>query len=131
MRPRAISWRSRKRSAVCTEKVARSVSSAVTRITGQTPPMSHNAINSAAKNPLLTLTYQSINARVQSLRFRTNQNEAKWKIAVKEHQEMLDALTARDSKALGDVLTQHMLNKRDTILDLMRKGAILNKIEQN
>ena len=50
MRPRATSWRSRKRSAVCTEVTARSVSAAVTCITGQTPPMSHSAINSAASD---------------------------------------------------------------------------------
>jgi DNA-binding GntR family transcriptional regulator len=31
----------------------------------------HVAINSAAKNPLLSKTYREINARVQSLRFRT------------------------------------------------------------
>ena len=37
-------------SAVCTETTARSVSAAVTRITGQTPPMSHSAISSAASD---------------------------------------------------------------------------------
>ena len=41
----------------------------------------HTAINEAAANPVLSNTYRSINARVQSLRFRTNQNEAKWKHA--------------------------------------------------
>ena len=50
MRPRATSWRSRKRKAVWTEVTARSVSAAVTRITGQTPPMSHSAINNAASD---------------------------------------------------------------------------------
>ena len=29
---------------------------------------------------------------VQALRFRTNQDQAKWKAAVKDHERMLDAL---------------------------------------
>ena len=89
----------------------------------------HSSINTAAKNPVLTSTYQSINARVQSLRFRTNQNEAKWKLAMKEHQQILDALDARDSKALGAILTQHLNNKRDTVIALMREGSVYAKVD--
>ena len=84
----------------------------------------HTAINAAAKNPLLTSTYQGINARVQSLRFRTNQNTAKWKRAMKEHEQMIDALDARDPAALRAILLEHLVNKRNTVLDLMRAGEI-------
>lgn len=84
----------------------------------------HSAINAAAKNPVLTSTYNSINARMQSMRFRTNQNETKWKQAMKEHQDMLDALVERDGNALGAILKEHLANKRDTVLELLRKGAI-------
>ena len=84
----------------------------------------HTAINDAAKNPLLTRTYNGINARVQSLRFRTNQNEAKWKRAMKEHEVMLEALAARDGSALRTVLIEHLHNKRNTVLDLLRAGEI-------
>src|SRR5262245_61949500 len=42
----------------------------------------HSLINAAAKSPALTRTYRTINARVQALRFRTNQDEEKWKLAV-------------------------------------------------
>ena len=84
----------------------------------------HTAINAAAKNPLLTSTYQGINARVQSLRFRTNQNTAKWKRAMKEHEQMIDALDARDPAALRAILLEHLVNKRNTVLDLMRAGEV-------
>jgi len=84
----------------------------------------HAAINTAARNPVLTATYQRINARVQSLRFRTNQNDAKWKRAVAEHGRMLDALAARDGPALGQVLVEHLHHKRDTVLELLRAGEI-------
>lgn len=84
----------------------------------------HTAINDAARNPVLSSTYRSINARVQSLRFRTNQNEAKWKHAVGEHEQMLEAFAKRDGAALRAVLTEHLIRKRDTVLDLMRAGEI-------
>jgi DNA-binding GntR family transcriptional regulator len=84
----------------------------------------HTAISEAAKNPLLASTYRSINARVQSLRFRTNQNEAKWRRALKEHEAMLEAISARDAKASRAVLMQHLNNKRDTVLELLRAGEI-------
>jgi len=84
----------------------------------------HAVINDSAKNPVLTNTYRGINARVQSLRFRTNQNEAKWKRAMNEHEIMLEALEAHDGAALRSVLVQHLLTKRDVVLELMRAGEV-------
>lgn len=84
----------------------------------------HTAINDAARNPVLSSTYRSINARVQSLRFRTNQNEAKWKNAVAEHERMVEALAAHDSAAMRTVLIEHLNRKRDTVLELLRAGEI-------
>lgn len=83
----------------------------------------HAAINAAARNPVLAQTYAHLNARVQALRFRTNQDSAKWQRAVLEHDRMVDALTARDGAALRAVLVQHLQHKRDTVLLLMRSGA--------
>src|ERR1700744_3382983 len=57
----------------------------------------HLASNEAAGNPLLMKTYKEINARVQSLRFRTNQNRSRWQEAVREHEAMLQALEMRDA----------------------------------
>ena len=84
----------------------------------------HTLINEAAANPVLIGTYKSINARVQSLRFRTNQDAAKWKSAIKEHELMLEAITARDASALRQILVQHLNNKRDSVLTLMRSGDL-------
>lgn len=82
----------------------------------------HNAINAAAKNPVLTAVYNQVNARLQALRFRTNQDEAKWKRALKEHEQMILALAARDPKAMREVLVTHLRNKRDTVLEQLRKA---------
>jgi DNA-binding GntR family transcriptional regulator len=82
----------------------------------------HEAINVAAKNPVLTQTYARVNARLQALRFRSNQEQNKWKRAVKEHEQMVGALEARDAQALRNVLQQHLFNKRDAVLELMRES---------
>lgn len=80
----------------------------------------HYAINAAAKNPVLTSTYNQVNARLQALRFRSNQDEAKWKRAVKEHETMIEALAARDAAALRAVLLAHLNNKLDVVLQQLR-----------
>ena len=73
----------------------------------------HSAINAAAKNPVLTATYNQVNARLQALRFRSNQDGEKWKRAMKEHEKMIDALQARDSAAMRELLVAHLRNKCD------------------
>jgi DNA-binding GntR family transcriptional regulator len=83
----------------------------------------HRAINRAAKNPVLTATYEQVNARLQALRFRSNQDEDKWKRAVKEHEQMVEALAARDAAGLRAVLVGHLHAKRDVVLEQMRRIA--------
>jgi DNA-binding GntR family transcriptional regulator len=83
----------------------------------------HRAINAAAKNPVLSVTYNQVNARLQALRFRSNQEEAKWKRAVKEHEQMIEALAKRDSGALRSVLVQHLQHKRDVVLEQLRAAS--------
>ena len=80
----------------------------------------HDRINNAANNAVLTETYLQMNARIQSLRFRSNFNQDKWDIAVKEHEEMLRALEARDGEALRLVLQQHLMNKRNAVIADLR-----------
>ena len=83
----------------------------------------HSAINTAAKNPVLTATYKQVNARLQALRFRSNQDGDKWKSAVKEHELMIDALSARDAQAMRAVLAGHLANKLDVVIEQLRAAA--------
>ena len=85
--------------------------------------MIHSAINAAAKNPVLTATYQQVNARLQALRFRSNQDEDKWKRAVKEHELMVDALVRRDPAAMRGVLLAHLEHKREVVIKQLREAA--------
>ncbi|MFP5406250.1 MAG: GntR family transcriptional regulator [Gammaproteobacteria bacterium] len=77
----------------------------------------HQAFNRCARNAMLTETYESVNTRIQNLRFRSNFNEDKWENAVREHQAMLDALEAGNGAVLRAVLEKHLHNKRDAVLE--------------
>ena len=88
----------------------------------------HSAINAAAKNPVLTATYRQVNARLQALRFRSNQDGEKWKAAVKEHEQMISALSARDPVAMRAVLVGHLTNKRDVVIDQLRAATSALKV---
>ena len=89
----------------------------------------HNAINAAAKNPVLTNTYNQVNARLQALRFRSNQDGEKWKRAVQEHERMVEALSARDPQAMRAVLMAHLSNKRDVVVELLRAAQLQAQAE--
>ena len=86
----------------------------------------HGAINAAAKNPVLTATYKQVNARLQALRFRSNQDGEKWKNAVREHELMIDALSARDAQAMRAVLAGHLANKLAVVIEQLRAASPVN-----
>ena len=81
----------------------------------------HQAINTAARNPVLSATYNRVNARLQALRFRSNQDGEKWTAAVREHEQMVAALEARDPQAMRTVLLAHLANKRDVVIAQIRE----------
>ena len=83
----------------------------------------HRAINAAARNPVLTHTYNQVNARLQALRFRSNQDDAKWQQAMAEHERMIDALGRRDAGAMRAVLREHLDHKRDVVVGQLRRDA--------
>lgn len=84
----------------------------------------HRAINVAARNPVLTATYNQVNARLQALRFRSNQDGEKWKRAMQEHEQMVHALAAHDPVVMRAVLVAHLGNKRDVVIEQLRAAAV-------
>ncbi|MDQ6629958.1 MAG: GntR family transcriptional regulator [Pseudomonadota bacterium] len=87
----------------------------------------HNHINAAARNPVLTHTYLTVNARLQALRFRSNFDEAKWTRAVHEHERMVELLAARDGPRLRKLLVMHLEHKRDAVLALLDAAVPVTK----
>jgi DNA-binding GntR family transcriptional regulator len=84
----------------------------------------HHLINQAANNPVLSKLFTQVNARIEALRFRSNQDGVKWEKAVEEHQEMLNALQARDSARMRKIMIQHVHNKRDVVVQLLKAEAL-------
>jgi DNA-binding GntR family transcriptional regulator len=80
----------------------------------------HDRINEAARNSVLRQTYITVNRRLQALRFRSNFKTQKWDKAIRDHEEMLKALEARDGKRLAEILRQHLLDKRDAVLQMIQ-----------
>lgn len=79
----------------------------------------HNKISEAARNSVLHQTYLGMNRRLQSLRLKSNVVPDKWDQAIDEHRRMLEALEARDGKRLAAILSQHLLDKRESVMALL------------
>lgn len=71
----------------------------------------HERINTAARNPVLTQVYRTVNARLHALRFRSNFDRKKWDAALAEHEQMLEALAARDGERMRRLLVEHLAHK--------------------
>src|SRR5476649_368121 len=76
----------------------------------------HDKINEAARNSALRQTYIAVNRRLQALRFRSNFQTPKWDRAIGDHEQMLEALDARDGKRMAEIMRSHLISKRDAVL---------------
>lgn len=81
----------------------------------------HEAILRAAGNPVLLATYSSLSGRIARARYMSNRiRPDRWKAAMDEHENILEALRRRDGPLLGRLLAQHLENKRDIIVEAIR-----------
>lgn len=83
----------------------------------------HSAINAAARNPVLSATYQQVNSRLQALRFQSNQDDDKWSHAMQEHDQMVQALQQRNGAALRAILMTHLCHKRAVVIAQLQANA--------
>ncbi|SFA73724.1 DNA-binding transcriptional regulator, GntR family [Rhizobium sp. NFR07] len=85
----------------------------------------HDAIFDIADNALLKETRRIIFTRIIKLRFIARIAEDEWQIAIKEHEEMLVALEARNGPQLGAILRRHLESKRIQVARwLQRQSSI-------
>lgn len=75
----------------------------------------HEKILDAARNPTLTAAYGNLSGRIRRARYTANIDTARWAQAVAEHEEMLEALGARDGARLAEILKRHLHNKCETV----------------
>jgi DNA-binding GntR family transcriptional regulator len=71
----------------------------------------HERINAAARNPVLTEFYRTLNARLHAMRFRSNLDRKRWTAALAEHAEIIELLEKRDGVRLRRLLMDHLARK--------------------
>jgi len=71
----------------------------------------HLAMVAASGNAVLAASYRVLNDRVRRVRYMANLSKARWKAAVREHEEMLAALEARDGPRLQELVRDHLAHK--------------------
>lgn len=83
----------------------------------------HEALLAAADNRVLAAHYGRLRGQVARARFAANLSDARWREAVAEHEEMMEALEARDGDRLGRILKRHLRNKYETVLEVIAAQA--------
>ncbi len=70
-------------------------------------------------NATLANTYRALNGHVRRARYMANLSPERWDHAVEEHQQILDALSRRDSAELSALLRSHLSNKMLVVLEAL------------
>jgi DNA-binding GntR family transcriptional regulator len=83
----------------------------------------HLKIVEASGNGVLAATYRQLNANVLRARYMANLFHERWDQAVREHEEMLAALEARDAARLTKLLREHLAQKLTAVLTAVEKAA--------
>jgi len=83
----------------------------------------HAAVVAAARNPVLSAAYQSLEGRIRRARYFANLSDERWREAVTEHDAILAALQARDGERLAGLLAAHLANKGAVVRALARHQA--------
>ena len=86
----------------------------------------HATIMAATKNTILCEIYALLAGRIRMARYRANFSQKRWDQAMKEHEEILDALSARDSIRLTQILSAHLKNTCETVKSVIK--AEKNKV---
>jgi DNA-binding GntR family transcriptional regulator len=84
----------------------------------------HQGIIDAAANPLLNENYAKLNAVVRGLRYSANLvRRDRLSEAMREHEQIVDALRRRDADELGMLMFRHMQSKCDAVCQYLREEA--------
>lgn len=74
-------------------------------------------------NAVLYNTYRQLNGNVRRARYMANLSRERWDAAVREHDEILVALGARDVKRIRALLSDHLSHKLASVLAELRACA--------
>lgn len=68
----------------------------------------HNAIIALARNETLSSLHSILSKRMRRIRYTGNALPSNWDEAMQEHEEMAQALQARDAQRLSTIMRQHI-----------------------
>ena len=77
----------------------------------------HSAIVEASGNACLAQTHDMLQSRIRYIRFIGNRLPDRWAGAVAEHDEMIEALLARDGARLAAILGKHLDRTLERVRD--------------
>lgn len=83
----------------------------------------HLSLVEASGNSVLANVYRQLNANVRRARYMANLSKERWDEAVREHEEILQALAARNVAVLKRLLKDHLANKLASVLTGIEKAA--------
>jgi hypothetical protein len=87
----------------------------------------HQAIIEGAGNDVLVATHRTLAGRIVRARYMSNRlRPDRWRAAIAEHEQILDALVRRDADQLARILSDHLRNKRDIIMEHIREAVLEN-----
>jgi DNA-binding GntR family transcriptional regulator len=85
----------------------------------------HQAIVAAAANPVLSANFASLNSIVRRLRYSANLlHRDRLGDAMREHEQIVDALKRRSADELGLLMFQHMRDKCDAVCEYLREQRV-------
>jgi len=79
----------------------------------------HMRIVECAGNATLAQVYRGLNAHAKRARYMANLSRERWDKAVKEHEEIMEALGKRDSARLQTMLRDHLANKLVMVMEAL------------
>lgn len=83
----------------------------------------HHRIIDCAGNATLAQAWRAMNAHVKRARYLANLSRERWDKAVKEHEDMIEALTRRDGTRLQALLRDHLANKLVMVMEALGGGS--------
>jgi DNA-binding GntR family transcriptional regulator len=86
----------------------------------------HERIVELADNPVAAGLYRGLLGRIRRYRFVGNREGGRWGRALEEHQQILDALRARDGALLRQLLHSHLRNGWHVTRELVREELEAN-----
>ncbi|MFN3717008.1 MAG: GntR family transcriptional regulator [Thiobacillus sp.] len=83
----------------------------------------HIRLVACSGNATLVQLHRSLNAHVRRARYMANLSQERWNAAVREHEEILAALSARDGARLQALLREHLAKKLVLVMEALGAAA--------